>query len=233
MKRNRRPDLNGVLLIDKPLGWTSFDVVRKVRAATGGAKVGHAGTLDPLASGLLILCLGKATKRIDQLMAGEKRYDAVVDLSGVTPTADLESSVEPVEVGTPPTQEAIERCLAERFIGEIQQAPPAHSAILVDGQRAYELARAGKLDALPTRPVLIHDITLLAYDWPRVQLSIRCGKGTYIRSLARDLGEALGTGGYLAALRRTMIGSRRVEDAIAPDAIDPAKLPLLDEEPSD
>ncbi|MGP1345197.1 MAG: tRNA pseudouridine(55) synthase TruB [Phycisphaerales bacterium] len=219
-KRNRRPDLNGVLLIDKPLGWTSFDVVKKVRAATRGAKVGHAGTLDPLASGLLILCLGTATKRIESLMGSEKVYEGVVDLSGVTPTDDLESAVVPVEVERAPALDEIERVIGERFIGAIEQAPPAHSAILVDGKRAYSLARAGELTELPARTVVVHEIVVKGYEWPRLVLEVRCGKGTYLRSLARDLGRALGTGGYLAGLRRTRIGKYTVESAIGPEAVD-------------
>lgn len=229
--RNKRPDLNGLLLIDKPLSWTSFDVVRKVRSLTGGAKVGHAGTLDPLATGLLILCLGKATKSIDRLMADEKAYHATVNLSGTTPTDDLESPVTPFPVDSPPSRSAIEATIASRFIGTIAQAPPAHSAILVDGQRAYDLARQGKLDALPTRPITIHAIDIAAYHWPILELDIRCGKGTYIRSLARDLGQALGTGGYLAGLRRTRIGRFSVEQAHTPESLDPALLPLFELEP--
>lgn len=203
--RNKRPDLNGVLLIDKPLHWTSADVVRKVRAASGGAKVGHAGTLDPLATGLLVLCLGKATKAIDRIMGGAKRYETRVDLSAFTATDDAEGERELVEVAQPPSEAEIRGVLSARFEGVVEQSPPAFSAIKVDGQRAYDLARSGRPQALAPRPVVIHGITITGYEWPNLDLEIHCGKGTYIRSIARDLGNHLGTGGTLTMLRRTVV----------------------------
>ncbi len=216
--RNRRPDLNGLLILDKPLGWTSADCCRYIRKGTGGAKVGHAGTLDPLASGLLILCLGRATKRISSLMAGEKRYVAEVDLGHTSPTDDLEASPVAVEVVSPPTLEQVSAACGG-FLGRIMQAPPAHSAVWIDGKRSYHLARQGSAVEPEARPVEVHAIDLLSYEWPRLVLEVRCGKGTYIRSLARDLGRALGTGGMLTALRRTASGSYTVEQARDPRSI--------------
>ncbi|MFG0274811.1 MAG: tRNA pseudouridine(55) synthase TruB [Phycisphaerales bacterium] len=230
--KNHRPDLNALLVVDKPVGPTSMDVCRVVRRLTGGAKVGHAGTLDPLASGVLILCLGSATKSIDALMATEKRYRAAVDLAAFSATDDLEGAREPVAVETPPTLEEIERA-CRAFEGVIQQRPPTHSAVHVDGQRAYRLARdaareGGVVERPPARPVTIHAVRVVAYAWPALELDIRCGKGTYIRSLARDLGEALGTGGMLTALRRTAVGEYTADEATPldrlPDRIEPHDL---------
>lgn len=203
--RYANPTLTGLLVVDKPLGWSSMDVVRRVRRAAGNAKVGHAGTLDPLATGVVVCCLGNATKLIDSLMGLTKVYEAEVDLSAFTPTDDREGEREEVAVAAEPTLDALRHALA-RFIGEIDQRPPAFSAIHVNGQRAYKLARRGEDVNLGTRRVRIDAIELLHYDWPIATLRITCGKGTYIRSLARELGEALGTGGHLAALRRTAVG---------------------------
>lgn len=216
--RNRRPDLNGVLVVDKPLGWTSARVCARVRACTGGAKVGHAGTLDPLATGVLVLCLGKATKAIDRIMGGEKRYQATIDLSATSPTDDLESEPVAVEVGVPPDRRRVEEAVAG-FVGRVMQAPPAHSAIMIQGTRAYELARAGAAPVMAERPVDIHAIDVVEYQWPRLVLDVRCGKGTYIRSLARDVGRSLGTGGVLVGLVRTAVGPYRLEDARAAESI--------------
>ncbi len=216
--RNKRPDLNGVLVVDKPLGWTSARVCSRVRACTGGAKVGHAGTLDPLATGVLVLCLGKATKAIDRIMGGEKRYRATVDLSATSPTDDLESEPVPVEVPVPPGRERVVEVVG-RFVGRVMQAPPAHSAIMIQGTRAYELARAGAAPVMAERPIDIHAIDVVEYEWPRLVLDVRCGKGTYIRSLARDVGRALGTGGVLVGLVRTAVGAYRIEDARSAESI--------------
>lgn len=213
------PDpIAGVLLVDKPVGPTSMAVCARTRGAlvAGGApkkiKVGHGGTLDPLASGLLVVLVGPATRLCDEIMAGEKRYTAEIDLLHTSPTDDLESQPVPAEIAHQPARADIERILP-RFTGRIMQAPPAHSAMKIGGKRAYHLARAGKLDRLEPRPVEIHAIGVVSYDWPRLSLDIRCGKGTYIRSLARDLGAALGAGGMLAALRRTAVGRFSVADA--------------------
>jgi tRNA pseudouridine55 synthase len=203
-----------VLLIDKPLDWTSFDVVRKLRRLARTKKVGHAGTLDPLATGLLILCTGKFTKRINEYMAQEKEYTGTVTLGAVTPTYDLESR--PVSFGdySGVTLSQVEEVIAARFTGAIMQVPPAHSAIKVDGKRVYELARKGKEVKLEPRPVTILAFDITEFRLPERALRVVCSTGTYIRSLANDLGSALGCGGYLSGLRRTRIGAFRVEEAM-------------------
>lgn len=212
--RNQRPDLNGVLVIDKPVGPSSFAICRDVRRLTGGAKVGHAGTLDPFASGVLVLALGTATKAIPRLMATDKRYTATVDLGALSSTDDPEGRISPVEVALPPTREQIEQALSG-FIGAIEQQPPVYSAVHVEGERAYKMARRGDLiERPPARTVHVHSIEILEYDFPHLFIDVRCGKGVYIRSLARDLGEAMGTGGMLTALRRTQVGPYSLNDAI-------------------
>ncbi|MCE9589242.1 MAG: tRNA pseudouridine(55) synthase TruB [Planctomycetes bacterium] len=197
--------LAGLLVVDKPIGWSSMDVVRRVRRAAGGAKTGHCGTLDPLATGVVVCCLGSATRQVDRLMGMAKRYEAEVDLSAFTATDDREGAREEVAVATPPDEAAVRAALAG-FIGLVEQVPPAFSAVHVDGERAYKLARKGKPVTIAARTVRIDGIELVSYRWPMAQLRIDCGKGTYIRSLARDLGKVLGTGGHLAALRRTAVG---------------------------
>jgi tRNA pseudouridine55 synthase len=203
-----------VLLIDKPLDWTSFDVVRKLRGLVRTKKVGHAGTLDPLATGLLILCTGKFTKRINDYMAREKEYTGTVTLGAVTPTFDLES--EPVFVGDygGVTLSQVNEVIAAQFVGGIMQVPPIHSAIKVGGKRVYELARKGKEVRLEPRPVVISAFEITEFRLPEIGFRVVCSTGTYIRSLANDLGAALGCGGYLSGLRRTRIGELRVEDAM-------------------
>jgi len=213
----------GVLVIDKPRGPSSMDVIRIVRRKIGRrrSKVGHAGTLDPLASGVLVVCVGRAaTREIDRLMATEKRYRADLDLSAFSTTEDAEGERREVAPPEPePDEAAIRHLLAERFTGRIEQRPPAFSAMKVGGRRAYALARAGAAPDLPARPVVIHAIEVVTWEWPRLVLDVRCGKGTYIRSLARDIGEALGTGGLLADLRRTAVGPFTIEEAVLPDAL--------------
>ncbi|GAB4545224.1 MAG: tRNA pseudouridine(55) synthase TruB [Phycisphaerales bacterium] len=218
-RTNHRPDLNGLLVLDKPLRATSAGICSMVRKRTRGAKVGHAGTLDPLATGVLLLCLGKATKLVERLMTGAKGYHATVDLAHTSVTDDLESIPDPAGVEQPPTSAAIETVLRERFTGEIQQAPPAHSAVHVEGKRAYELARAGRAVDMPTKTVVVHAIEVVSYAYPELVLHMRTGRGFYVRSLARDLGEALGTGGMLTTLRRTQVGPFTLDDARTPDAI--------------
>jgi len=208
----------GLLIVDKPEGPTSMDVCRRVRARlrAGGApkrvKVGHGGTLDPLATGVLVVLVGKATKLCDQIMAGEKRYLAEVDLSQSSTTDDREGERTVAEVERPPSREEVEAACA-RFVGTVEQVPPAYSAIKVDGERAYRRARAGDAPKLEARPVVIHAIELLQYEWPIATVDVRCGKGVYIRSLARDLGAALGVGGMLQSLRRTAVGEFTVDRA--------------------
>jgi tRNA pseudouridine55 synthase len=207
-----------VLLIDKPLDWTSFDVVNKIRWNIRKAynlkkiKVGHAGTLDPKATGLLIVCTGKFTKRIDEIQAESKVYTGTIKLGVTTPTYDTESEEDqtfPIEHLT----EDLIHSATQKFIGEIEQLPPAHSAVKVDGKRLYELARAGKEVELKLRAIKIFDFKITQIDLPFVQFEVHCGKGTYIRSLANDFGKALNSGGYLTELRRTKIGEFLVENA--------------------
>lgn len=230
---DERP-ISGMLLIDKPLGYTSMGVCATIRGKlkAGGApkriKVGHGGTLDPLATGLLVVLVGRATKLSDRIMADAKEYTTTIDLGVRNETHDLEAETVPVEVPCPPTRGDVDGVLS-RFIGTIEQVPPAHSAMKVGGKRAYALARAGEVPPLVARPVRIDAIEVIGYAWPRLELRISCGKGTYIRSLARDIGAALGTGGVLTALRRTRSGAFSVEDATTLDGLanplDPADLP--------
>jgi tRNA pseudouridine55 synthase len=213
-----RPTPSGLLLIDKEPGYTSMDVcaIVRTRLRRGGApkriKVGHGGTLDPLATGLLVVLVGKATPLCSTIMAGEKEYVASVDLSRVSETDDEEGPTRTLEGVTPPSRERVLAALAS-LTGDIQQRPPAFSAIKQGGRRAYEIARGGGAVVLPARTVTVHEVELLAYDFPRLSLRIRCGKGTYIRSIARDLGPLLGTGGMLTSLRRTRVGRWSVEGA--------------------
>lgn len=176
-----------------------------VRRRAQFAKTGHAGTLDPLATGVLVLGLGRGTKVVPRLMATEKRYETEVDLSAFTSGDDREGERREVEVAVPPTFAEVERAVAS-FAGEIDQRPPAFSAMVVDGRRAYRIARRDDAFELPSRKVVVHEIALLGYEWPIARIALRCGKGFYVRSLARDLGTALGTGGHVAALRRTAVG---------------------------
>lgn len=195
----------GVLVLDKPAGPTSMQVVAAVRRRAGGIRTGHAGTLDPLATGVLVLALGRATKIISRLMATEKRYRTRIDLSAFTATDDCEGERWPVAVAEPPVGAAIRSALA-RFTGEFLQRPPAHSAVKIGGRRAYKLARRGETPHIEPRPVTVHAIDLIEYEWPLVEIDLHCGKGLYVRSLARDLGEVLGTGGHCVSIRRTAVG---------------------------
>ncbi|MDY7107143.1 MAG: tRNA pseudouridine(55) synthase TruB [Planctomycetota bacterium] len=212
------PGLAGVLVVDKPSGPTSMQVVAAVRRRAGGERTGHAGTLDPLATGVLVLALGRATKIIDRLMATEKRYRTRIDLSAFTSTDDLEGERGEVSVPRPPAEADI-RAAFDRFTGEFLQRPPAHSAVKVGGRRAYKLARRGRPPTLEPRPVTIHDINLLEFDWPFIEIDLRCGKGLYVRALARDLGEALGTGGHCVSIRRTAVGPFTLDMARPPDTL--------------
>ena len=202
-----------VLLINKPLEWTSFGVVSRIRNLIRIKKVGHAGTLDPLATGLLIVCTGKFTKRINEYMAQEKEYTGTFTLGATTPTYDLES--EPIDFKPIDGISAEMIHLATKpFTGEILQLPPAHSAIKVNGKRLYELARQGKEVKLEPRKVVINEFTITAIEMPVVHFKVVCGTGTYIRSLANDFGAALGCGAYMSSLIRTRIGAFRIEDAL-------------------
>ena len=202
-----------VLLIDKPYEWTSFDVVRKLRGLMKVKKVGHAGTLDPLATGLLILCTGAYTKKINEYMAQEKEYTGTLVLGATTPTYDLESipsNFKPAECLT--DNDILNATKA--FTGEIFQTPPIHSAIKKDGQRAYELARLGEEVKLASRKIFIREFAITEIQKPTVRFRVVCSTGTYIRSLANDLGEALGCGAYLSTLCRTRIGNFLLKDAL-------------------
>jgi tRNA pseudouridine55 synthase len=208
-----------VLVIDKPLGPTSMDVCRRIRwrLVQGGApkrvKVGHGGTLDPLATGVLVVMVGKATKLCESVMAGTKVYLTQIDLSCFSTTDDQEGEKTVVPVAAPPTLADVEQACA-RFVGEaVMQTPPAFSAMKIDGQRAYDMARRGEEVKLAARPVRIDRVDVKAYTWPLLTVEVECGKGTYIRSLARDIGGELGTGGCLTSLRRTRVGQWGIEQA--------------------
>ena len=201
-----------VLLINKPFEWTSFDVIRKVRNLIRTKKVGHAGTLDPLATGLLIICTGKFTKKINEYMAQEKEYTGTFTLGAITPTYDLESKPENFKSIENISTEII-HATTKNFIGEIFQIPPAHSAIKIEGKRSYELARQGKEVKIEPRKITIKEFEITKIEMPAVQFRVVCSTGTYIRSLANDFGNALGCGAYLSELCRTRIGEFTLKDA--------------------
>ncbi len=196
----------GIIPIYKPSGMTSHDVIDKLRRQTGERRIGHAGTLDPLASGVLVVGIGReATRRLSEYQQQEKEYHAVIRLGATSTTDDAEGAITTQSVSRPPTQHEIEQVLPQ-FIGTIQQAPPQHSAVHYQGRRAHQRARAGERMNLGTRTVTINSIEIIAYQYPELSLKVICESGVYIRSLARDMGEALGTGGYIAALQRTRVG---------------------------
>ncbi len=207
-----------ILLFDKELEWTSFDVVNKVRyilckkLGIKKLKVGHAGTLDPLATGLVILCTGKATKKIEELQLGEKEYLATLKIGATTPSFDLETEEDSSEDYSHVTKELLEKAI-QKFIGNIDQIPPIFSAVKVNGKRAFNYARNGEDVKLQPKKIVIREIVIESFNLPEVKLRIVCGKGTYIRSLARDIGEELHCGAYLTALKRTRIGEFRLDDA--------------------
>lgn len=200
-------------MIDKPLYWTSFDAVRKIRNLTRTKKVGHAGTLDPLATGLLIVCTGRFTKKINDFMAEEKEYTGTITLGAVTPTYDLESQPQKQTATDHLTDEEIQQATLP-FTGNILQTPPIHSAIKKDGKRVYELARRGEEVKLDPRPVVISQFSIEERQGAVVRFRVVCSTGTYIRSLANDFGAALGVGGYLSSLCRTRIGNFLLKDAL-------------------
>ncbi len=214
----------GILLIDKAIGRTSMDVCRDVRArlvragAPKRVKVGHGGTLDPLATGVVVVLVGKATRLVERVMDGAKRYTAEIDLAHVTPSNDLETPPTLVEVEKRPSLDDIDAACA-RFIGAIDQVPPAFSALKIDGTRAYQLARTGEPPPMEPRGVRIDSIDVIDYLWPTLTIDVRCGKGTYLRSLARDIGEALGTGGCLTGLRRTEVAPFTIDRCVTVDEL--------------
>lgn len=201
-----------VILLDKPLEWTSFDAVRKVRNLIRIKKVGHAGTLDPLATGLLIICTGKFTKRINEYMAREKEYTGTITIGAITPTYDLESEPQDFKPFDQITLQQMQEAAAQ-LTGPIMQVPPAHSAIKVGGKRVYELARKGKEVKLEPRPVTISVFELTKIELPVISFRVVCTTGTYIRSLANDFGAILGCGAYLSSLCRTRIGEFTLEQS--------------------
>jgi len=207
-----------LMLFDKPLYWTSFDLVNKVRIIIRSAfgvkkiKVGHAGTLDPLASGLMIICTGKATKRIEEFRDLDKEYVATFHLGATTPSFDLETETDGEYPTGHITEEMVKKVLSG-FTGEQKQIPPMHSAKLLDGKRAYEYARQGIVKELEPVTVFFREIELLAFGIPETKIRLRCSKGTYIRSFARDMGQSLKSGAYLSSLERTSIGLFNIKDA--------------------
>lgn len=208
----------GILNVDKPPGLTSRDAVNRVERLMNQVKCGHAGTLDPLATGVLVICVGPATRLIQYVQRLPKLYRAVFQLGRRSATDDTEGEVELVAGAPEPTRAQVEAALPQ-FLGDIEQRPPAHSAIKIDGQRAYDLARRGEDFELPARTVSIYRLEVLRYDYPELELAIDCGSGTYVRSLGRDLAAALGTAAVMSALVRTAIGDFRVEDSVALDEL--------------
>lgn len=211
-----------ILCIDKPLGWTSFDTVKRLRGAIQRRlslkkfKVGHAGTLDPLATGVLIVCTGRATKRIESLQNGSKEYIATIRLGATTPSFDLETKIDETYPTEHITRKNVEEILPD-FTGKIMQVPPVFSAVKIDGKRAYNFARKGKKVELKAKPLEISELELLSFNMPLIRLRIVCSKGTYIRALARDLGKALKSGAHLTELRRIRVGDFGIEKCMKID----------------
>lgn len=228
-----------ILKVDKPLHWTSFDVVKCMRGALTRRhgvkrfKIGHAGTLDPLATGVMLVCTGRATKLIEQLQSGEKEYVATIRLGETTPSHDLETEVDATAPWEHLTRTDVEKALAS-LTGTVMQVPPVFSAVKIDGVRAYKYARNGEAPELKAKPVVISQIELLSCRLPDVRVRIVCGKGTYIRSLARDLGLELGCGAHLTSLRRTRVGSTSIYHTLTlPEMMDfltttPIEIPQTD-----
>lgn len=225
-----------ILYIDKPLGWTSFDVVKRVRGkllrrlGLKKFKVGHAGTLDPLATGVMIVVTGKATRMIESLQAGVKEYVATIALGATTPSFDLETAIDATYPTDHITREDVEQALA-KFIGTIEQVPPAFSACKVDGRRAYKMARKGKEVEIKPKTLVIDELDLLQFSPTEIVVRVVCSKGTYIRALARDIGEALMSGAHLTALRRTRVGNVGIDSCLSVDQVanflDSVELPPL------
>lgn len=209
-----------ILYIDKPLHWSSFDAVKRLRGAMQRRlgikkmKVGHAGTLDPLATGVMIICTGRATKRIDELQAHTKEYIATVALGATTPSFDLETEIDATYPTEHITKDLVEQAL-KQFIGRIEQVPPTYSACKIDGKRAYKFARKGQEVELKPKILVIEEIELLEYSQQSITIRVVCSKGTYIRALARDIGQTLNSGGHLTALRRTRVGNISANDCLS------------------
>lgn len=211
-----------ILVFHKDLNWTSFDVVNKVRyelcrmMGVKKLKVGHAGTLDPLATGVIVLCTGKATKRIESIQATEKEYVATLKVGATTPSFDLETEEDSTQDYSHVTKELLQEVLSG-FIGEIEQVPPVFSAVKVKGKRAFDYARSGEEVKLQAKKIVIHEVEIENFDLPYIKLRVTCGKGTYIRALSRDIGEALNCGAYLTGLERTRVGEYDLDDAFKVD----------------
>lgn len=211
-----------ILVIDKPYRWTSFDAVKRLRGAVQRRlnakrfKVGHAGTLDPLATGVLLVCTGRATKRIAELQEGMKEYVAEITFGATTPSYDLEKEIDATYPWEHITPELIAETLP-KFRGHVMQVPPVFSAVKVDGKRAYNYARKGKEVEIKAKPLEIKELEVLNWEAPKLTLRVLCSKGTYIRALARDLGEAMNSGAHLTALRRTRVGDYTIDDAMSLD----------------
>ena len=218
MEQTHASPIDGVLVIDKPRGPTSMSMVNLVRRRAGNAKTGHAGTLDPLATGVLVLGLGRMTKRLGELMHTDKRYTTVMDLSATTDGHDAETQRIECEIDRIPELREVAQAI-ETFQGEIMQLPPLFSAMKVNGQRAYAIARKGGEVELNPRKVMVHSIELTSYSWPLATIKIVCAKGFYVRALARDLGQILGVGGYCLEINRTAVGPFTIEMASSLEAL--------------
>src|SRR5262245_60055019 len=217
-RRTTPPEYHGLLVLDKPGGMTSRDAVNQIqRKLPRGIRIGHTGTLDPLATGVLVICLGHATRLAEYVQAMSKTYHSTFLLGATSDTDDAEGTITRLPDVQPIPRQRIEEALAQ-FIAEIEQTPPAYSAVKVGGQRAHDLARTGSDVELRARQVKVHRIDVLSYDSPHLEVEVHCGKGTYIRSLARDLGVRLGCGGLVATLRRTAVGPYTAEQGLEPDA---------------
>lgn len=211
--------MDGVINLDKPPRRPSASAMNRVRYLLGkSTKVGHAGTLDPFATGVLLLLVGKATKRCEELMGSPKQYEATLKLGVTTRTLDTEAPEIPFADGVVPDRDRIDATLLQ-FVGEIEQVPPAFSALKVDGKPAYALARKGRPVELEPRRVRVYGLEVMEYSWPLLRLRVDCGRGFYVRALARDIGQALGCGGYLTELRRTRVGEYRVEEGVQLDSL--------------
>jgi tRNA pseudouridine55 synthase len=216
--------MDGLIILDKPVGITSARAVEKVKwLLPRRVRVGHAGALDPFATGVLILLIGRATRQCERIMGWRKTYHATARLGATTATDDADSPEQPHAVRDVEVSEIVD--ILQTFVGTIEQRPSRYSAVKISGRRACDLAREGREVALPPRPVQIHRIQLLEYHWPALGFEVECGRGTYIRALARDIGERLGVGAYLTALRRSRIGPFGLEHAVRPDALNAQNLP--------
>lgn len=218
--------ISGLMVINKPKDWTSFDVVAKVRNLLNVKKVGHTGTLDPQATGVLVLCIGNGTKLVQKLTGLDKEYDCEITFGATSTTDDIEGELTTFPDSEPVPLTTVEETL-QSFVGTFEQMPPQFSAKKIKGKKAYELARQGKKAELEPALVTVHRVELLDYKWPKLKIKLHCGKGFYVRSLARDMGEKLGVGGYLSDLKRTRVGHFAIEQAVDIDQVDEKKvLPL-------